>query len=205
MVWIQTYCFSFQDTKWRIINHYIGPKIGFTWELQDPQLPFVPAAQPQVLSLRWCYICLVFDKIKDNIMWLWDIAQNLWFKQLVLGAWPKTCHLTCVSCCSSGLWWWLVADCWIVTDLLSSLLMVMVTWWCGGALVVVVVTWHFHHASLPSFAVLTNPDHSRFRPLTPDPDLNICGLRRIFCQVPHSRNVRQLLLLVPSHHLCRYL
>ena len=43
------------------------------------------------------------------------------------------------------------------------------------------VTWHFHHASLPSFAVLTNPDHSRFRPLTPDPDLNICGLRRIFC------------------------
>ena len=53
------------------------------------------------------------------------------------------------------------------------------------------VTWHFHHASLPSFAVLANPDHSRFRPLTPDLDLNICGLRRIFCQVPHSRNVRQ--------------
>ena len=36
------------------------------------------------------------------------------------------------------------------------------------------------------FAVLTNPDHSRFRPLTPDSDLNSCGLRRIFCQVPHS-------------------
>ena len=52
------------------------------------------------------------------------------------------------------------------------------------------VTWHFHHASLPSFTVLTNPDHSRFHPLTPDPDLNIYGLRRIFCQVPHSRNVR---------------
>ena len=44
-----------------------------------------------------------------------------------------------------------------------------------------IVTWHFHHASLPSFAILTNPNHSRFRPLTPDLDLNICGLRRIFC------------------------
>ena len=43
------------------------------------------------------------------------------------------------------------------------------------------VTWHFHHASLLSFAILTNPDHSRFCPLTPNPDLNICGLRRIFC------------------------
>ena len=43
------------------------------------------------------------------------------------------------------------------------------------------VMWHFHHASLPSFAILTNPDHSRFCPLTPDLDLNICGLRWIFC------------------------
>ena len=51
------------------------------------------------------------------------------------------------------------------------------------------VTWHFHHASLPSFAVLTNPNHFHFRPLTPNPDLNIYGLRRIFCQVPHSQNV----------------
>ena len=39
----------------------------------------------------------------------------------------------------------------------------------------------FHHASLPSFAILTNPDHSRFCLLTPDPGLNICGLRWIFC------------------------
>ena len=70
--------------------------------------------------------------------------------------------------------------------------------WCA-------VTWHFYHASLLSFAILTNPDYSHFRPLTPNPDLNICGLRRIFCSVPHSCNVRQLLLLVPSHHLCRYL
>ena len=43
------------------------------------------------------------------------------------------------------------------------------------------VMWHFYHASLPSFAILTNPDHFRFHPLTPDLDLNICGLSRIFC------------------------
>ena len=59
IVWIQTYCFSFRDAKWRIINHYIGPNIGFMWELWDPWLPFVPAAQLQVLSLRWHCICLV--------------------------------------------------------------------------------------------------------------------------------------------------
>ena len=42
-------------------------------------------------------------------------------------------------------------------------------------------------------------------PTTPNPDLNICGLRQIFCSVPHSCNICQLLLLVPSHHLCQYL
>ena len=39
------------------------------------------------------------------------------------------------------------------------------------------VMWQFYHASLLSFTILTNPDHSRFHPLTPDLDLNICGLR----------------------------
>ena len=71
-------------------------------------------------------------------------------------------------------------------------------WWPG-------VMWQFYNASLLSFTILTNPDHSCFCPLTPNLDLNICGLRWIFCLVPHSCNVCQLLLLVPSHHLCQYL
>ena len=47
------------------------------------------------------------------------------------------------------------------------------------------VTWQFYHASLPSFTILTNPDHSHLCLPTPDPDLNICGLRQIFCLVLH--------------------
>ena len=66
------------------------------------------------------------------------------------------------------------------------------------------VTWHFHHASLLSFAILTNPDHSHLRPPTSDPDLNICGLRWSFCLVPHPHHVHQSFLLVQSHHLCWY-
>ena len=84
------------------------------------------------------------------------------------------------------------------------------TVWCTAleltkGWITMLVMWQFHHASLPSFTILTNPDHSRLHPPTPDPDLNICGLRQLFCLVPHPRHVCQLLLLVPSHHLCRYL
>jgi hypothetical protein len=47
-----------------IINRYIGPKVGFIFDPGDPRLPFMPAAQPRVLSLSFHCMCLVFDKIR---------------------------------------------------------------------------------------------------------------------------------------------
>ena len=55
-----------------------------------------------------------------------------------------------------------------------------------------VVMWHFHHAPLPSFSILTNPNHSHLRLPTPTMDLTICGLRQLFCLVQHSHHVHQL-------------
>ena len=69
--------FFFRDAKQIIINHSFGPSVGFILECREPRLRNVPAAQPRVLSLRWRCICLVYDKIKDNITWLLEISDKL--------------------------------------------------------------------------------------------------------------------------------